>query len=183
MSALDQLNGYLGKLEGRLKQGAVSRGVMLLTAAALVATVVLVFLMNQLAFAGWTIIGGRLLLACSIGVAIGVGLVKPWRRLNRHKAAVAAENTFPDFEQRLVTIAERSGTNDPFIGLLAMETLDVAQKTQTAMVFPTTRLAAFGATAIASIGLLAWLVTSGPGFWGHGAKLLWSVMPASKGRS
>ena len=183
MSALDQLNGYLGKLEGRLRQGALSRGFMLLAGAALAATVVLVFVMNQLAFAGWTIAGGRLVLLGVIAGAIVLGLVQPWRRLNRHKAAQEAEKAYPGFEQRLVTIAERSSADDPFLGLLASETLDLAQRTQTEMVFPTTRLAGFGVAAIASLGLLFWLITSGPGFWGHGAKLLWAVMPSAKGRA
>jgi len=50
MNALDQLNAYLERLEKRLRLSAFSKGTSIVTIAALVMTVLLVWIINRYAF-------------------------------------------------------------------------------------------------------------------------------------
>ena len=53
-------------------------------------------------------------------------------RLNRRNAARRAEAQYPQFEERLLTFTERLESNpgDPFLELLADDTLRVAQQAE-----------------------------------------------------
>ncbi len=119
MNAIDQLNVYLRRVEGRLRLLAFSRGAALTTVAALALTVVLVWIINRLAFSHASVLSARFLLFVAIAAAIGFGIVIPLLRMNRRNAAKTAESKFPDFEQRLLTIAEKSHQGsrdaDPFV--------------------------------------------------------------------
>src|SRR5262245_29585744 len=119
MSTRDQLNSYLEDLKKRLRLGALLRGAAVLTSAALVATVILVLITNAFAFSDFSITSARVALFLAIAVAIGIGLALPLYGLDRRRAAGKAENAFPQFQQRLVTFAEREGNREPFLDLLA----------------------------------------------------------------
>ena len=105
MSFREQLQAYIAQLEHRLRWSTLLRGLAILAASALVATLVLVAIANAAAVAG---------------------LALPLRRLPRRRAVGTAETTFPQFEQRLTTFVERDG-RDPFIDLLAGDALRVAR--------------------------------------------------------
>src|SRR6202795_2904277 len=119
MSALDQLNTYLRRLESRLRLLTLSKGASLVTVAALVVTVLLVWIINRYAFSPTSLLWARILLFLSIGTAIAFGLVIPLLRMNRRNAARSAESKFPEFKERLLTLAEKPNANDPFMQLLA----------------------------------------------------------------
>src|SRR5437764_7524666 len=123
MNALDQLNVYLRRVEGRLRLHAISRGAALTTVAALAITVALVWIINRYAFSDASVLSARFLLFVTVAAAIAFGLVIPLLRMNRRHAAKTAESKFPDFQQRLLTIAEKSRQvsqgADPFVQLLA----------------------------------------------------------------
>src|ERR1700724_2975211 len=91
----------------RLRIGAVLRGTAVFASVALAATVVLVLLANHFAFASWTLTSSRVVLLLSLALAIGFGLALPLYGLNPRRTASKAEGAFPQFEQRLVTYAER----------------------------------------------------------------------------
>jgi len=128
MSVRDQLNSYIQQLEKRLRLGAMFRGAAILTSVALVTTVILVLITNAFAFSRWSITSGRVVLLFTLVFAIAFGIAVPLSALNRRRAARQAETVFPEFQQRLVTFAERDAhTRDPFLELLAADTMNVAR--------------------------------------------------------
>jgi hypothetical protein len=176
MSIRDQLNSYMRRLEKRMRLGALLRGAALLTSVALAATVVLVLIANAFAFSKWSITGARVALFFALALAASFGIVLPLKALNRRRAARKAEAVFPEFQQRLVTFAERDmDGREPFIELLAADTLKVASGTEPARLIPGRKLAALLGLAAASLCVLLWMILAGPGYLGHGAALLWAV--------
>src|SRR4051812_35000681 len=119
MNPLDQVNGYLKSLESRLRWTALSRGFAAMAVVALLATVVLVVVINSYAFSEPSLRVARVLLFLSVGCAVAFGLAIPLTRLNRRRTARVAEARVPEFGQRLLTFAERQPKHDPFIELLA----------------------------------------------------------------
>jgi len=173
MSARDQLNSYIGHIERRLRIGAALRGAAILASAALVATVVLVLITNFFAFASWSITSARFILFCALVYAASFGLAIPLLQLNRRRAAAEAEMAFPDFKQRLVTFAERDASREPFIELLAADTLDLARASEPKRLVTNGALLACWGFGLASLAVLAWLIAAAPGYIGYGAALLW----------
>src|SRR6202023_3375202 len=129
MSLREQLHAYIAQLEQRLRWSTLLRGLAILTGSALVATLVLVTIANALAFSNGSVTGARFGLILILAIAAAAGLALPLRRLTRRRAVGTAEAAFPQFEQRLITFAERDG-QDPFIELLAGDTLEVAQSAE-----------------------------------------------------
>src|SRR5579864_3119098 len=179
MNTREQLNQYLRGLESRLRWLTVSKGAAIGAGVALLVTVAMVLVTNALAFSSTSMLMARVVLFLSLAVAIALGLVIPLLRLNRGKTAVRAESTFPQFEQRLLTFVERDQTanRDPMLDLLAMDTADVAQKTEPARMAPPRNIFAFAGSAGALGALLLWLIIAGPGYFGYGAQLLWAGVP------
>src|SRR5580704_4094607 len=134
MNALDQLNAYLRRLESRLRLAAFSKGTSLVAISALLVTVILVWITNRFAFSPGSLIGARIFLFLSVATAIAFGLVIPLLGLNRRNAARKAEQKFPDFQERLLTLAEKpnapNAKNDPFLELLAADTMRVAETSE-----------------------------------------------------
>ncbi|HEY2842819.1 MAG TPA: hypothetical protein VGJ09_04180, partial [Bryobacteraceae bacterium] len=173
MSLREQLHAYIAQLEQRLRWSALLRGVAILAGSALVATLVLVIIANALAFSNGSVTGARFGLILILAIAAAAGLALPLRRLTRRRAVGTAEAAFPQFEQRLITFTERDG-QDPFIELLAGDTLEVAQSAQPKQVVTDRRLWISLATGAGAIAILVWMIAAGPGFLGYGASLLWT---------
>ena len=129
MTTLDQLNQYLGELERRLRLGMLARGVAILVVAALAATLLLVLITNAFAFSSTSMTLARLALWLVLFASIALGIWIPFRRVNRLRAAARAEQTFPQFEERLLTAADQFAKTprDPFLELLAADTMQVAK--------------------------------------------------------
>src|SRR4030081_1934809 len=142
MNALDQLNVYLRRVEGRLRLLAISRGTALLTISALLITVLLVLIINSFAFSHASLLVARTFLFLSLAAAIGFGLVIPLLRMNRRNAAQRAEGEFPEFKQSLLTVAEKSHERDPLVELLAGRIVTVAHASEPERLAPNRRLAA-----------------------------------------
>jgi hypothetical protein len=173
MSARDQLNSYIGQIERRLRLGAALRGGAILASAALAATVLLVLIANAFAFASWSIIGARFVLVGVLIYAAAFALALPLLRLNRRRATAKAEAVFPDFKQRLVTFAERDAAREPFIELLAADTLSITHSLQPQRLFPGKILLTASVLGLAALAVLVWMIAAAPGFMGYGAALLW----------
>jgi hypothetical protein len=175
MNALDELNAYLRTIEQRLRRATLARGVALVAATALGLTLAAVLVTNYFAFSTASVTLARWLLYFALALVAGFALALPIVKLNRARAAERAERAVPDFEQRLLTVAERTGNqsgDDPFLELVAADALDRI-RANPEPVRTGRRLAAYASAATASLGGLIWLVVAGPGFWGHGAALLW----------
>jgi hypothetical protein len=173
MTARAQLDAYIGQLERRFRLRALLRGSAVVALSALVTTVVLVLITNALAFSRPSLIGARALLFVILACGIVFGCAFPLLRLNRRRAASQTEAAFPNFQQRLVTLAER-GESEPFAELLASDTLAMARDAEPAIVVPNRRLLASLGVALGSLGVLLWMILAGPGFLGYGAALLWA---------
>jgi hypothetical protein len=174
MSMRETLNLYIAQLERRLRLGAALRGAAVLTSVALAATVVLVLIANALAFSRGSVVGSRVILLFVMVLVIVCALAIPLRRITRRGAAARAEKAFPKFQQRLTTFAERDAADrEPFIELLAADTLEVARGAEPETFVPRRSLMAWLALGAVSLGVLVWMVVAGPGFLGYGSALLW----------
>ena len=129
MGLREQLHAYIARLEQRLRWSVLLRGLAILTGTALAATVMLVLAANAWAFSHGSVTAARFSLILILAIAVTAGLALPLRRLTRRRAVGAAEAAFPQFQQRLTTFLERDG-QDPFIELLAGDTLAVARDAQ-----------------------------------------------------
>jgi hypothetical protein len=177
MTARRQLETYLEQLQRRLRIRASLRGAAILASSALVTTLVLVLIANALRFSGASLAGARVVLYLVIAASIAFGCVLPLLRMNRRRSAWEAETLVPDFGQRLVTLAEREGdgpAQGAFAELLAADTLKIAQRAEATRLVPNRNLLISLGTALASLGVLIWMIMAGPGFLGYGAALLWA---------
>jgi len=175
MSAIEELRSYVGQLRRRFQLGALARGSAIVTAIALIATLVLTIIIDRFAFSTTSLWSARaaLLLALVLGSVFGLAI--PLWRLGQRWWTGRAERTFPEFEQRLVTFAERDAHGkDPFLELLAADTLRVARNTDLKLAAPDAALFALFAVGVVSLGTLLWLIRSGPGYLGYGAAALWT---------
>jgi hypothetical protein len=173
MSAREQLNSYIRQWERRLRLGASTRGAAIVASAAFVVTLLLVLIANAFAFSGWSITGARLFLLCALVAAAAAGLALPLMRLTRRRAAAKAEAAFPGFQQRLVTFVERDAVHEPFLDLLAADTLDKARGFDPERLVSNRALAASLGVGFVAVAALVWMIAAGPGYLGYGASLLW----------
>src|SRR5579871_4621071 len=150
MKPLDRLSEYLGAVERRLRLLAFTRGAAVTAAAALTLTVVAVLVANKFSFSNPSVIGARVFLFLGLAFALGAALIIPVIRLNRRHAARKAESRYPQFEERLLTFSERveSTPNDPFLELLAADTLSVAQQAAPREVAKTAWIFSFSSAAV-----------------------------------
>ena len=175
MSKYSELNSYVERLQHRLRLGAWLRGAAILAGTALTVTVALVLTLNQLAFPEHGVAVGRLAIFIALGVAAIFGIAVPLMGLSRARAVDRAEAANPELEQRLTTFEERkSNRDDPFLELLAADTLARTQDTKPSSLVPDNRLFALGGAGLACLGVLAWMIAAGPGYLGYGASLLWT---------
>jgi hypothetical protein len=173
VTAREQLHAYIAQLQQRLRWSTVLRGVAIVTGGALVATLALVSIANALAFSQGSVTGARFALILVLALVAAAGLALPLHRLTRRRAIATAEAAFPQFQQRLTTFTERDG-QDPFIELLADDTLGIARSAEPTQLITDRRLWISLCTAVGASVILLWMITAGPGFLGYGAALLWT---------
>jgi hypothetical protein len=174
MTAIVQLDDYLRRVEMRLRLFAASRGAAVIAGAALSLTLLLVWIANRFRFAQDVVLPLRLLLFAALAAAIAFALALPLSKLNRKHVTRLAEQNVPSFGERLLTVTERRHESNPFTELVAEDAMRVANQHAPEQ-FARSRLL-FGALAVAAlaVGVLTWLITAAPGYWGYGASLLWT---------
>ena len=175
MSNFAELNSYIAQVQKRLRLGALLRGASVFTGTALVTTVALVLVLNRLAFPATGIAAGRLLIFAALAATAVFGIALPFSSLTRARAVRHAEIKTPELEHRLTTFEDHvKKGGDPFIELLAADTLARTQGAEPALLVPDNRLFALAGAGIASLGVLVWMIAAGPGYMGYGASLLWT---------
>jgi len=180
MSHLSQLNSYIAQLQQRLRLKAWLQGAAIFTVTALVVTIVLVIVLNQLAFPATGVTLSRFLILTALAAAAVFGIALPIMRLTQTRAVHHAEAVTPELEQRLSTFHERTNQpradreSDPFLELLAADTLSHTQYAEPTLLIPDKRLFALGGGGLACMAVLVWMVAAGPGYLGYGASLLWT---------
>src|ERR1039457_6757694 len=178
MKSLDRLSDYLRAVERCMRLLAFTRGAAITALAALALTVLAVLLANHFSFSNGSVMGARVLLFIGLALALAAALIIPVIRLNRRRAARAAEARYPQFEERLLTFTERVEQNpgDPFLELLADDTLRVAQQAEPRNVAKSAWIYSFSSAAVVAALALVWLAGA-PGFLGYGTSLLWAGLP------
>ncbi|MCU1251514.1 MAG: hypothetical protein JWQ49_4543 [Edaphobacter sp.] len=175
MSKRNELNSYIARLQHRLRLGAWLRGAAIFTGSALFVTVGLVLLLNHYAFPAHGVTGARLALLVALAAVAGFGIALPLMRLTRARVVREAEAAHSGLEQRLTTFHEREREGgDPFLELLAADTLSRTQDAAPSSLVPDNRLFALGGAGLACFSVLAWMIAAGPGYLGYGASLLWT---------
>lgn len=174
MTALQELNHYLARVEMRLRLFVASRGAAVITGAALTLTVLLVWIANRYQFAARIVFPFRVLLFLAVAAALAFLLAKPLLRLTRRRMTGVLEQRIPELKQRLLTIAERPDPENPFSEIVAEDALRVAREQRMEEFTPARSLFAFAGAAAAAAAILVWLIAAGPGYWGYGASLLWT---------
>ena len=180
MNNRSELNSYITRLQQRLRVGVWLRGAAIFTATALAITVALVLLLNRLAFPAHGVTAGRLTIFVALAVAAVVGIVLPVIGVTREWAVGKAEAANPGLEQRLTTFEEQvRKSNDPFLELLAADTLAHTKQTEPHSLVPDNRLFALGGAGVACLAVLVWMIADGPGYLGYGAAMLWTNSSAA----
>jgi hypothetical protein len=175
MSNRSELNSYISQLQHRLRMGTWLRGAAIFTGTALAVTLALVLLLNHFAFPAHGVTGARLVIFAALAAAAVFGIALPLIRVTRERAVRNAEAANPDLQQRLTTFEERGSQNaDPFLELLAADTLTRTQQTHPSSLVPDNRLFALGGAGLACLAVLVWMVAAGPGYLGYGASLIWT---------
>jgi hypothetical protein len=175
MSNHSELSSYIAKLQKRLRLGASLRGAAIFAGTALIVTVLLVLLLNRFAFPAHGVTAARLTIFVALATVAVFGIAFPLVRVTKDWAVRNAEAANPALEQRLTTFQERaSKSDDPFLELLAADTLARTHDTQPSSLVPDNRLFAFGGAGLSCLAVLVWMIAAGPGYLGYGAALLWT---------
>ncbi|MBV9300911.1 MAG: hypothetical protein JOY62_15385 [Acidobacteriaceae bacterium] len=174
MTAVESLNSYLRRIEIRVRLFAASRGAAIVGGSALFLTLTFIWVANRFEFAQPLILPLRVLLFLTIAVALSLGLLLPLLRRNRYWVTRFAERRIPDFQERLLTFSERRDSANPFIELVAQDTLRIATAHQPQEFAPSNSFGGFMAFTVITFGVLLWMITAGPSYWGYGASLLWT---------
>src|SRR3954453_18188461 len=163
MTALEQLNAYLKRLESRIKLYALSRGSALVLAMALALTVFFVWISNRYAFAQGVVLPLRIVLFVLLAASISLLLVRPILRLTRRRVTNLIEQRAPEFQERLLTLTERTDTSNPWDEVLAEDALRVAEFHAPETLTPSRPVLTFAGGGLVALGLLLWLIFAGPG--------------------
>lgn len=172
MTALEQLNAYLRRLQVKARLFAASRGAGIVAGSALLLTVVFVWIANRFEFAEDVVLPLRILLFLALATAASLALFIPLLKVNRRWVTRSAERRIPGLQERLLTVAERPDPANPFTELLAEDALRIAREHESEQ-HRTRSFPALVISAIAAVGALLWIIAAGPGYWGYGAALLW----------
>jgi hypothetical protein len=175
MNNRNELNSYIGRVQQRLRLGAWLQGAAVFTATALIVTVALVLVLNRLAFPELAVTGGRLVIFAALAAAALFSIALPLMHLTSARTVRRVEAANPELEQRLTTFHDRATKGeDPFLELLAAETLERTRSAEPASLVPDNRLFASAGGGLACLGVLVWIIAAGPGYLGYGASLLWT---------
>jgi hypothetical protein len=174
MSKQRELHDYIARVRRALQLRVGLLGGLILFAAALVYTVIAVLVLNHYAFPHGGVIQARSYLIAVLVAAIGLAFALPLVRLTSDRAVREAEALHPQLEERLTTFQERESSGDPFIELLAADTLTKTADAPPSTLAPAPILAAFAGAGVLCLGLLLWMIFAGPGYMGYGASLLWT---------
>ena len=175
MNPLQQLSDYLRRIERNLRLLTLARGSAILFGAALVITLALVLVMNQLSFSDLSVFFSRVVLFLILAAALSATLITPLLRLNTKRVAREAGRQHPELGERLLTFVERRNSGDPFLPLLAADSLSLTSGASADSIAAPSRSLAFGSVALVTALMLLWLGMRGPGYFGYGTSLLWGV--------
>ncbi|MEZ2347269.1 hypothetical protein [Terriglobus sp. RCC_193] len=173
MSYQGELRSYIARIQQRLQVRAGVRGVAIFFATALVMTLVLVLLLNHYAFPHAGTVQSRAVLLAVLVVVACAGIAWPLWRMTASRAIASVEASHPELEDRLTTFRQREEEANPFVELLAADTLTRTENVEPHSVVSASTLAMFAGAGVACLAALLWMIFAAPGYVGYGASLLW----------
>ncbi|HEY8519799.1 MAG TPA: hypothetical protein VIN61_06955 [Gammaproteobacteria bacterium] len=176
MTAQSQLEAYLAEFRARLQRLIVARGAALAATAALIVTIVAVYIGIRRAFDPQFTVAARVLLVLLLATIVTGLIVYPLRLLERSRGIRDIERRAPDFDGRLETYdgLVRQPRPSPFLGLLAEDALRLARSIPVALKVPSKHISLPAATALLAVAVLLGLAAFGPGNWRYGVRHLWA---------
>jgi hypothetical protein len=174
MSKQNELNSFISRMLRRLRLHAWLFGVAILAGTALLTTIVLVLLLNHYAFPVMGVKSARIALLLMLAIAATFGIVLPLTRLTAAHAVRKTEALHQQLEERLTTFFEGQQEKNPFLELLAADTLVRTEQIDLSSLAPQRGLYALAGVGLGCLGTLLWMVAAMPGFMGYGASLLWT---------
>ena len=174
----EKLQDYLNRVHLRLKAATASHGLGAAAIAALALTVAGVYFANEFAFSNSSVISARTLLFASVAAVVVFLLIRPLLGLGRGKAAGHIEKQVPAFDGRIDTFVDQTegkaaGAENPFLDLLAEDTMQVAEAVPAEDVVEAKSIFAYAAAGVAALVVLIWLGNAGPSYWSYGTARLW----------
>ncbi len=174
----EKLQDYLNRVHLRLKAVTASRGLGATAIGALLLTIAGVYFSNEFAFSNSSVISARTLLFASLAAIVVFLLVRPLLRLGRGGAAGHIEKQVPAFDGRIETFVDKTegaaaGEPNPFLDLLAEDTMQVAEAVPAEDVVEARSIFAYAAAGVAALAVLIWLGSAGPSYWSYGTSRLW----------
>ncbi|HEY9137302.1 MAG TPA: hypothetical protein VIM67_03455, partial [Terriglobus sp.] len=173
MSYQGDLRKYIAGVRQRLQMRAGVRGVAIFFATALVMTAVLVLLLNHYAFPHVGTVRARVVLLLVLLLVAAGGTVWPSWRMTVTRAIADVEAQHSELEDRLTTFHQREADVNPFVELLAADTLERTNNVPPQSIVSFTTFAMLGGAGIACVAVLLWMIFAAPGYVGYGASLLW----------
>lgn len=168
-----RLEAYLDAWRVRLRRLRYLIAAAALAGAALLITVLGVYLAMRQGFGAWVVNGARVLLLLALLILVLWLLVWPLRRLQRG-ASGEIEARAPDFAGRLEAFNTAREQHNPLTELLAEDTLQVAARFPVQQTIRPRELGLPLIIACASLLTLLWLAIAGPGLWSYGTRYLWA---------
>ncbi|HEX6997389.1 MAG TPA: hypothetical protein VF322_04540 [Gammaproteobacteria bacterium] len=176
MTAQSQLEAYLAEFRARLQRLIIARGAALAAAAALIVTLVAVYIGIRRAFDPQFTVAARVLLVLLLATIVTGLIVYPLRLLKRSRGIRDIERRAPDFDGRLETYdgLVRQARPTPFLALLAEDALSLARRIPVALKVPSKHISLPAAGAAVAVAVLIGLAAFGPGNWRYGVRHLWA---------
>ena len=177
---IGSLSEYLGLLERRMRRLALTRGAAVAAGVALGLTMVAVLATNHFAFSDRSVTGARVFLFLGLAFAMAAALIVPAIRLNRRRAARAAERQLPGVRGAPAHL-QPSGWSRTRRSVPAPSGRRYTGHGPRGAAADVARTQLDGQLLLGRGGLrdgtLIWLATAGPGFLGYGTSLLWGGLP------
>jgi hypothetical protein len=175
MNPVDSVAQYRNAMARRLRLSALIKGFAVVLAVALCFTLAVAWLLTRLDPSPVFLMYGRAALFVCLGISAVAAVAIPMVRLGPMAVARRVEKKFPQFGQRLVTLAEsRCDAADPFMSLVAEDTLDIARGATPQQLVGGWRMLGVGMMAAGTGCLLVWLVMWSRGVVGNEAEALWT---------
>lgn len=158
----------------RLRLNALIKGFAIVLELALGLTVAFAWMLRLLDPSPMYLTYGRVLLFVCLAISMVVAVWIPIVRFKPTVVARAVEKRFPQFGQKLMTLAEsRHDPSDPFMNLIAEDTLAIARGANSQQLAGRGSMLSIAAMAVGTSFLFVWLVMWPHGVVGTEAKALW----------
>lgn len=174
MTAAERVERYVNLFRLRLKMLSSSRGAAVLSAAALLITLIAVTFAIRTGFPATVVNAARLVLLITLGALFAYTVVLPNRRVDDDRgAADDIESRAPEFAGRVKTYLGMRDQTNPLRELLAEDAMRIADRHAPEDAIPQREFSWSLGVAGAALTALLVLAIAGPGNYAYGVRHLW----------